>query len=229
MKKNKLNIYGDRGQEKLKMGYCGYDISSQRLDELDKETIQYVLSRKENGLNCIDLGCGEGKIGIILAMIGADVLLIDKNDISKKIKPIKNNFDLNLNFLCKNANDLEPEDLPFKVDVCYSQRFIHYLKFNEADKLIDLLSKKMKKGSMLFISASGLNSELGTGYRHKNMPIEKRFAKLKKELAKKHNIVEPVCLYAEADLEKLITPHGFKTVSVKSSDFGNIKGVFKKK
>lgn len=37
MKKNKLNIYGDRGQGKLKMGYCGYDISSQRLDELDKE------------------------------------------------------------------------------------------------------------------------------------------------------------------------------------------------
>ena len=221
-----LNIYGDsRINEK---GSFGCDISSQRLDDLDKEAIQCILLLHRKDLNCIDLGCGEGKVGIIMSMIGANVVLIDKVNIAEKIEPIAGNFNLNLKFVNKDARELQKKDLPRPLDVCYSQRFIHYLKFSEAEKLINLLSKNMTKGSIFFISASGLNSELGQGYADKNKPVTKRFATLSKKLAEKHNIIEPVCLYTEQDLENLITRFGFKVRSLKSSDFGNIKGIFEK-
>lgn len=223
---NKLNIYGDsRINEK---GSFGCDISSQRLDDLDKDAIQYVLLIHKKELNCIDLGCGEGKVGIIMSMIGANVVLIDKVNIAEKIEPIANNFNLNLKFVNKDARELQLNDSPIPIDVCYSQRFIHYLKWSESVKLISILSDKMIKGSMFFISASGLNSELGNGYRHKDKPIKKRFFNLDDKIADKHNIKEPVCLYAEDDLKNLITPAGFKAISVKTSEFGNIKGIFKK-
>lgn len=221
----KLNIYGDMRINKK--GRFGCDISSQRLDDLDKKAIRHILSQRKH-LSCIDLGCGEGKVGIIMSMIGANVVLIDKVNIAEKIEPIASNFKLNLKFVNKDARELQKKDLPLPLDICYSQRFIHYLRFSEAEKLIDALSKNMTEGSMLFISASGLNSELGEAYPDKNKPVAKRFAFLNKKLSEKHNIVEPVCLYTEKDLENLITRFGFKVKSLKSSDFGNVKGIFEK-
>jgi 2-polyprenyl-3-methyl-5-hydroxy-6-metoxy-1,4-benzoquinol methylase len=90
----KLNIYGDKRINKK--GNFGCDISSQRLDDLDKKAIRYVLSQKKP-INCIDLGCGNGKIGIILSMLGTDVTLIDKIDITKKVNRIAKDFNLDLN------------------------------------------------------------------------------------------------------------------------------------
>ena len=86
----------------------------------------------------------------------------------------------------------------------------------------------MRGHSSLFVSASGLTSELGVGYLHAEHPVEQRFAPLADEMQAKHGVREPVCLYTEQELERLVTMHGFGAVRLWTSPFGNVKGVFER-
>src|SRR5262249_15700726 len=131
-----------------------------------------------------------------------------------------------LEFRRLDLRDAAPEDFPAQTGIAYSQRFIHYLRHEEASRLLAVLATRMCSGARLFISASGMNSELAKGYAHVEHPVEERFATLAASMQAKHSVREPVCLYAKDELEALAVRGGFTPVRTWTSPFGNVKGVF---
>jgi hypothetical protein len=88
-------------------------------------------------------------------------------------------------------------------------------------RLADLLNP----GGKLFLSASGIASELGEGYPGRGVPAADRYAPLADEMAKKHGIHGMVCLYSLEDLEELLLQAGLVCEALFASPFGNVKGV----
>ena len=121
---------------------------------------------------------------------------------------------------------LASADLPSEIVIGYSQRFIHYLEFQEAVRLLRLIREHMPEGARLFLSASGLWSELGNGYVGAAQPLPRRFAPLSAAMAEKHDIRVRVCLYTPSELAELCQSAGFRCDRVYTSAFGNVKGVF---
>jgi hypothetical protein len=220
-----LNLYGDSLVKTT--GKHGADISSQRMDDLDVETLRYALQVKEKKGAVLDLGCGIGIQGLRLASLGFKTLLVDWMPVDMTVLRVAGLDDLlPLSYLMKDARALESADLPAEIAICYSQRFIHYLKFDEAVALLQLIRERMLSGAKLFLSASGLLSELGEDYSGKSHKISRRFSTLSASMAEKHNIHEPVCLYAPDELATLCQRASFSCDRVYSSAFGNVKGVF---
>jgi hypothetical protein len=222
-----LNLYGDK--RKNPIGTHGVDISSQRMDDLDRKCLQFALEQTSDDLAAVDLGCGLGVQGIRIALTGIETLLIDSLDIENRVTQCSDLLNLqNIQFLKKDVRLLLPQDLPERIQILYSQRFIHYLKFEEAEALIGMMAGRMETGGRVFLSASGIDTELADGYADREKAVHDRYSPLSGTMALKHQIHEPVCLYSEMELKQLFQPHGFKEVLVWSSEFGNIKGIFER-
>lgn len=222
----KLNLYGDTLLKTT--GHHGADISSQRMDDLDKENIKYVL--EGNRLKGLDVGCGYGFHSFRLSLLNVEMHLIDILDSSDYFDGFNNTVKFNIPIQYKkvDVNELKPDDIPDNLDFVYSLRFIHYLPFAKAVNFLTIVSKKIKTDGMLFLSASGIDSELSENYPHKDVKLEERFSVLSASMSEKHNILEPVCLYSEKDMEHLLLLSDFTPVKIWKSDFGNIKAIAKK-
>ena len=208
----------------------GVDITTQWIDELDLEAIRFLVSPGIPKRVALDLGCGSGLQGIRFALLGCSAMLYDLVDIGERIEEVKRMLGVDkLEFRCMDLRRATPEDFPPQVGLAYSQRFIHHLRFEEASALLALLSTRLCPQARLFISASGLGSELAAGYAHAAYPVELRFAPLAAPMQEKHAIRGPVCLYAKQELEHLALAHGLRTVRSWTSPFGNVKGVFERR
>jgi len=226
-KNESINVFNDVVIKTT--GDHGGDISSQRFDIIDKKSLQYVIN-KDTELTAVDIGCGLAAQGLRFSLVGSDVTLIDIMDISDRISVLNNLFEIvEMDFLNKDVRDISPEDLPTKIDLVYSQRFIHYLPFEEAKEVIKMIGDRVKSGGRIYISASGLQTELGEGYPDNNKPPENRYSCLKPSVAEKHGIHNQVCLYKKEDMEELLSVAGFDPIDVFASEFGNIKGIGRKK
>jgi SAM-dependent methyltransferase len=221
-----INSYGDSLVPTT--GRHGADIASQRIDDLDREALRQILELSNTRINCLDIGCGFGWQGIRFATLGAASYLFDLLPESSLIRNFQENTDLLLSYKKVDARQLNPEDLPQPIDLAFSQRFIHYLKYPEAERLIQILGENMPANAFFYISASGLHSELGEGYAGANNALQSRFSPLSHSMQVKHDIREPVCLYTESELVKLMTSNKFMERKVWKSTFGNVKGVFQK-
>lgn len=217
------NLYGDT---LVALDGChGTDIAVQRIDELDRECLRYIV-----GLDCmctaVDLGCGSGSFGIRLAALGCNVYLYDLIDITAQIASISEIpvFKGAMRFVHGDLREFGSLEKPKQVHVLYSQRTLHYFRFFQATEILEIAYSMIESNGKLFISASGLYSELGHGYNA--VSIEERFEKLSSEMQQKHHITSPLCLYTEAELVQLCESAGFKTEKIWSSPFGNIKGIF---
>lgn len=219
-----LNQYGDAVIETT--GRHGADISSQRLDALDEAAMRYALDALESDVTAIDIGCGLGAQGIRFGLLGIETTLVDTLDISPQIDVLQETFDIcELRFLNKDAANVTAADLPERIEIAYSQRSIHYLEFDDAAGLLDLIADQMILDGRVFISASGLHTELGDGYPHRDRPLDERYAKLDPEMREKHDIRDRICLYTVEDMERLLTAAGITPVQVERSEFGNIKAI----
>jgi hypothetical protein len=220
-----LNIYGDGLVTTT--GKHGADISSQRMDDLDVEAILYALKVKGTKGAALDLGCGIGFQGLRFASLGLQAVLVDRMPVEMTVLSASGLEDLLcISYLSKDARELTRAELPAEVSICYSQRFIHYLRFDEAVLLLRLVRGLMLPDAKMFLSASGLLSELGDGYPGKSQRLSERFCPLAAPMAEKHNIHEPVCLYTPDDLVALCLSASFSCDRIYSSAFGNVKGVF---
>ncbi len=207
----------------------GVDIASQWTDELDLEALRFVVSPKIPKRVAMDLGCGLGTQGIRFAVLGCRSFLYDIVDIGERIERIRQALDITaLEFRKLDLRQATPEDFPADAGVAYSQRFIHYLRFDEASRLLRSLAGRLCAKARLFLSASGLGSELGSGYADATVPMEDRFAPLASAMQAKHGVREPVCLYTKEELERLVVAHGFAAVRTWTTPFGNVKGVFER-
>jgi hypothetical protein len=177
----------------------------------------------------LDFGCGLGAQGIRFAVLGCKAVLYDLVDIGERIERIRQALGVeNLEFRQIDLRHAIPEDFPPAIGLVYSQRFIHHLRFEESSHLLAILAQRLCVKARLFISASGLGSELGVGYAHSRDPVEHRFAPLAREMQAKHRIREPVCLYTVEELERLVVAQGFAAIRTWASPFGNVKGVFER-
>ena len=227
-----LNLYGDVLPRSV--GRSGANISSQRMDDLDGLCLDFALKLKLKGrrkFRALDVGCGDGIQGLRLALIGYESHLYDKEPLPEKAYGPREIYQIaSMKFHRHDLTDSSKKSLfPSNgVDICYSQRFIHYLRFTEAVTLLTRIRNSMARGGHLFISASGLASEIGEAHPHRNQPVERRFERLELPIREKHSIFEKICVYSPDDLERLCVRAGFITIDLWQSGFGNVKGIFSK-
>lgn len=220
-----VNHYGDTRVLAGDDGH-GIDVSTQRVDDLDMMALDNIMTRVECGehVRVADLGCGHGGQTLRMWRAGATVAAIDIVDQHDHLTIGANNGIDCVKLDLRNIVVDRPQ-LPYAPwDIVYSQRTLHYLKWREAVDLLHVLrAEYMAQGGHLFLSVSGLNSELGGEYVHAAHIIDNRFSVLSPSMAQKHGIHAPVCLYSLDEAGALIAAAGFREIKKFASSFGNIK------
>ncbi len=202
------------------MSKHGIQITSQRIGSLEKELIKYSLDIPKSSL-VLDLGGGNGFISIILSLIQKQVYYYDLK-IDFKLKIFKKLFSSKkLNLIKKDLKKIKYIDFPKNIDIIYSARFFHYLTYKESDDLLKKLSKNLKKDGKIFLTLSGIDSNIGINYKCKDIKIEERSCFLSKSNQSRFKIKEKVTLYKKEELENLIKKY-FNIQEVWESDFKNI-------
>jgi SAM-dependent methyltransferase len=230
MMTNSINVYGDK-LIKAGAGH-GADIASQRQDELDRLSIERVgeLILQGYPVRTLDLGCGRGAQSKRLLEAGADLsVAVDKANFkpeflssAKQYAEKASFYELDLN--CKDFNQkLVKCSENDKFDIIIFQRTLHYLTYAHATVLMKQIQGLLTKNGRLYISASGLFSELGNDYAGKTLPIAERFSPLSETMAVKHGIQPSVCLYRTEELANLCQESGLSILMAQESEFGNIK------
>ncbi|MDY6941765.1 MAG: class I SAM-dependent methyltransferase [Pseudomonadota bacterium] len=220
------NPYGDHPIPTT--GNHGLDIGGQRTDELDQSCLDFARTLQSPAPTAVDLGCGQGRMSIALAELGVRCWLVDQAPPSPVLQARITDPASHLRYLQCEIGALDADSLPTSIDILFSQRFIHYLAYPDAVRVLNALSARLRLGARLFLSASGLHSELGEDYPAHNAGINHRMALLSEPMAQKHQIHVPVCLYTTADLAALSDQAGLFPVRIWRSPFGNIKGIFEK-
>lgn len=222
-----LNPYGD---QRLAVGAPGHGgaISSQREDRLDTLALQQARELLAIGRGrppvVYDVGCGEGTMAIKFADLGCEVIACDLEPSPALYEYARRSGRLMpRHLLAEDARAVNWSALPAP-DVVYTQRFLHYLRFADAVTLLRMLTAPADCHA--YVSMSGLHSELGT--RYPAAPLPSRFACLEREMAEKHGITEPVCLYTKEDAERLARQCGLTILQLWLSDFGNVKLIAKR-
>ncbi len=223
----KINKYGDTDIDSLN-GF-GIDISLQRTDDLDADLLTVINSSEIKNPRVLDLGCGKGGQTIKMAAANCEVTAVDVQDFSGtiaedcakcKVNPEK------INFIHSDVRHTD-KYLSGEYRFIYSQRTFHYLPYSDCEKLLRLLKLHLSKSIEfnLFISVSGIESELGIKYADRQKPVEERFCLLDKFIADKHKILLPVCLYSMQEFKNLLLACNFKIGKIYLSEFGNIKAI----
>lgn len=220
----KLNLYGD--QSKFLASGHGADIASQRADDLDLMAIERTRSRASTF--ALDIACGAGGQAIRLAQEGATVVATDIVDMAAAIQTAAVGVPGKVTFVKLDMRSLDKLHVELLADVIVCQRAIHYLPFAEAVVVIAQMGRLMAPDGRLYLSASGIDSELGYGYIGRLASLEGRYAELAPAMRDKHGIHGPVCLYSQRDMVRLLTMAGLEAETVFSSQFGNIKAVAKR-
>lgn len=230
---NTLNLYGDK-KLILDSGF-GADIASQRADKLDQMALDWIwhLTKKEDTsrlINALDLACGLGGQAVRMAAAGAHVIAADIVDYENEIMASCAKVDIKdrISFFRVNLKSIELNMAGKKTgqfDVIIFQRALHYLRFQEAIDALTNVRQLMARNGKLYVSVSGIGSELGNGYGHANNPLKTRFSKLALDMAEKHGIRSEVCLYNQTDFSSLLQSSGFRLEKIFTSPFGNHKAV----
>lgn len=209
-----FNPYGDKPTF-LTQGH-GADIASQRADDLDNLALDYITPC----CSALDFASGAGGQAARMQARGATVTAIDIADMSAVIPA-------GIRFL---QGDMRHPSLLLK-DTTYRvivwQRAVHYLPFNEASKALQELARHLLEDGKIYISASGINSELGNDYTGRSESATNRYCPLSITMANKHDIYGNVCLYQETDMQQLAQKAGLAVETLFTSTFGNIKCVLK--
>ncbi len=204
----------------------GIDISSKRLSKLSKIFFDFLIHNKNKG-NIIDLGSGSGIVGITASMLHYNVFLYDiyiNNNIKTLTKNLQLIFGLKLTQYELDLSQISYNDLPTDIVGIYAGYFLHYLNYQDAQKLLKILYKRTLKKGKFFVIVSGIKSELSHQYLHRD--VNNRFAHLSIENQKKFHIKEKVVLYNENELEKLFEDSGWTMEYIETSQFGNVLGIF---
>ena len=206
-------------------GY-GIDVASVRQDDIDKISIEHI--KAKNDPKVLDLGSGAGGHSVRLAGAGAIVTSVDSFDFSKKFEKIRGETGLTedrLLFRQGNLASLEEVLEGHKFDDAYCQRTIHYVAHYQTVRTLKFLKNVV--ADKLFISVTGLNSEIGQGYVDKNKKVQDRFANLSADSQKKFHVCNPVCIYQKEEFIEVLEEAGWKVDRCWESAFGNIKAIAK--
>lgn len=181
------------------------------------------------GTSChaLDVACGLGGQAIRLAEAGVQVVATDLADFSADVLERAAAADVadKVSFLVADLRFIDKPLAGHTFDIICCQRAIHYLPWQEAVLAVKSLGMLLKPEGKLFLSASGITSELGDGYAGHDLALAERYVPLADSMATKHNIQGPVCLYSLEDLAALFSAAGLSPTTLFVSEFGNVKGV----
>lgn len=211
---------------KTKSGH-GIDVALQREDYLDGSAIRQIRSlvAQRGTVRALDAACAAGGQARRMARAGAAVTAVDLHSDGAAL--LRAAFDEGLTQIDFVQADLRDPGLYQRIghfDLIIAQRFIHYLPFADAVKVIRLFRHALLPDGKLYISASGLRSELGQNY-HGAEDVAQRFAALWPPMANKHGIHDKVCLYEEHDIRALLAAGGMHAEKLYASPFGNLKTI----
>lgn len=225
---NDLNQYGDKFQP-TEEGR-GVDISSQRADELDEASLDFITSLAAIGqdVHAVDLGGGFGAHSVRMAQAGARVTMVDLQDTAAAAFA-QSGFSDRLRFVQKDFAALTRADIPESFDILYSQRAIHYLPYEAAIDVLGLMRGSMKKGGRIYVSAAGRDTEYGLTHPDRDRPVGERFDYVSAEMQKKHGIAHKITIYSQDEFAALLERAGFSDIQLWCSGFGNIKAVAEKR
>lgn len=214
------NIYGDH----LDKGVAGrgVDIALQRADDLDRKCLKHLSEKQSPAV--LDLGSGAGGHSLRMVKVGAVVTAVDRYDFSAEYSDLiaKNNIVGGSLVFIKGEIENLPELLSEKeFEDVYTQRTLHYLKYDEAKQLLTFLHTHVKDS--IFLSVTGITTEIAQGYVDRDKPVNERFSEPQPEVQKTHHVKEKVCLYSKEELVKLLEDCNWKIKECWLSDFGNIK------
>ena len=222
-----LNSHGDALVETT--GHHGPDIASQRIDELDGAALRFAeeISARVTPAVAVDLGAGLGAQTARFAAAGLSVLMVDLAVRPEWLQSVNSQHpEPRVSAFAGDVCQMPEDAMPRAVHLLYSQRMIHYLRYPAAVGVLSSFAARMGAGARLFLSCACLDSELSQGYSESGKRVDERFGALAPELAKKHGVVEPLCLYSEAEFVRLAEESGFSAMKVWRSEFGTLKGVF---
>lgn len=202
-------------------GY-GVDVTVRRADDLDRKLLAAVNGR--DGCSVLDLGCGAGGAAARLVELGAYVTGIDQHDFKDVFTESVGERGV---FMQSDIRNIEACVAGEMFDFVLLQRTLHYLPYAEAKKVLTELCEYTKE--KMFLSLSGLQSDLGKVYATVDAPIDRRFGKLTAEGQETFGIYEPLTLYTKAEAVQLAEDSCWKVVEVWQSAFGNIKMILKNK
>jgi len=211
-------------------GHHGADIASQRIDELDRTALRYALEARtdSNPIIAVDLGAGLGAQTARFAALGLSVLSIDllaRPDFISKLQSLFG--EACVSHYEGDVRTMPDESLPSRINILYSQRMIHYLRYHEAITVLSRFAARMTPDAKAFISCACIASELSEGYAMTHAPIAERFGHLSPLMSAKHNVLQPLCLYSCDEFENLAQASGFSPIEITQSQFGTLKGIFK--
>lgn len=219
-----LNGYGDVLLPTT--GFHGGNISSQRVDELDRACLEFIASRRSDGVNpiAIDIGGGNGAHARRMAELGAEVTFIDLTDQRQQVDEFNAALGRTaIRFVQADARTVELHTISPPFDVIYSQRMMGCIRYGELRSLLESLYAHSNSQARCFLSASGLDTEYGADYPHRDLPVAERWSVISPRMAQKHQMYAPECLYREDELADLIASCGFAIVRSWRSEFGTPK------
>lgn len=222
-----LNEYGDVLVRTT--GLHGSDISSQRIDDLDRAALRFVLERDAPRAPAVavDIGAGLGAQTARFAALGLQVTMIDLVERADFVRKVNSLYgEGRVTSIVGDVRRLSNDCLPLEIDLLYSQRTIHYMRFAEAVGVLRAFAERMTTHARLFLSCACSASELAEGYPAIDVRIEDRLAPLAPFMAKKHNVLEPLCLYSREEFGDLAERAGFYPLEITQSQFGTLKGIF---
>lgn len=229
-----LNVYGD--QCTVLSENKGADIATQRADDLDLGSVRYA--QEHGGLFALDVGCGAGGQAARLAGVGARVTGLDmpglvgvfQGHMQSSAQAYGDAWGTADFFGCDMLDIpqtwLDDHAKAFSQITC--QRAIHYVRREQAVAILSKLRMTLADDGKMFISCSGLESELGEGYAAKVDALPTRFGVLATDMQEKHQIKQPVCLYTQDDFAQMLAEAGWRIDTIYASAFGNIKAIASK-
>jgi len=206
----------------------GVDVNKNRLDDLDRIILQDSLSEPFSKKNICNIGCGESTLSIALCSLGHFVYNYDRRDLSSFFSMTKELFSKQ-KFTQIHIEEIKNHHLPKAVDSIVLQRVLHYMSYRDTVRFLNRITATLSEGGKMYISLTGLDSQIARGYDVKNAPIESRMGNIAEQEQQDFNISEPVCLYSLGEAQSLIESiEGIRIERIWVSQFGNIKIVTSK-
>lgn len=205
----------------------GIDVAVQREDYLDGSAIRQIRSlvAERGSARALDAACAAGGQARRMARAGAVVTAVDlHSDGAVLLRAAADEGLTQIDFIQADLRNPGLYQRLGKFDLIIAQRFIHYLPFPDAVNVIRLFRDALLPDGKLYLSASGLHSELGQHYDGAQ-DVAERFAALWQPMANKHGIHDKVCLYEEHDMRALLTAGGMRVEKLYASPFGNLKSI----
>jgi hypothetical protein len=201
----------------------GVDVSTGLVGHLDQLGLRYIKRHAAKGgrVKVVDLGGGSGGHSLRMARAGAAVWMVDIEDTARAaFSAAGRDEGLAVHFIHKDFIEVEATDVPEGIDMLYSQRALHYLRYGEAQALLRKMLGRMVKKGRVYLSVAGVDSPFAQDYPHAGRPIEERFSPLAPEMREKYHLHLPIAVYDDAGLRQLLESCGFRGVKTRLSEAG---------